>query len=220
MFITRCRPISEPAPQGYISKTRKHRKSPVRWRGGGFENAIERSIAYVKEGGVDAIWVNTLRKREEIGESCRRIPGPVIAPYYGPQPSPTFDEFQKLGAAAVLYPSLTTAAGVQATWEVLNEFKERGPVVLEEWNNKGLASKYAPSRATKIRSCHQRRSPSWKKDSSPKNCNEIIRTPLVTSGTGRSKSEAEGGIQVKDGDQRGYELGFGAFIRAGQAAGL
>src|SRR5215468_6158379 len=78
----------------------------------------------------------------------------------------------------------------------------------------------APSRATKIRSCHQRRSPSWKKDSSPKNCNEIIRTPLVTSGTGRSKSEAEGGIQVKDGDQRGYELGFGAFIRAGQAAGL
>src|SRR5262245_33612291 len=142
MFITRCRPISEPAPQGYISKTRKHRKSPVRWRGGGFENAIERSIAYLKEGGVDAIWVNTLRKREEIGEACRRIPGPVIAPYYGPQPSPTFDEFQKLGAAAVLYPSLTTAAGVQATWEVLNEFKERGQVVLEEWNNKGLASKY------------------------------------------------------------------------------
>ena len=28
--------------------------------GGGFENAIERSIAYVKEAGVDAIWVNTL----------------------------------------------------------------------------------------------------------------------------------------------------------------
>ena len=110
--------------------------------GSGFENAIERSIAYVKEGGVDAIWVNTLRKREEIEEACRRIPAPVIAPYYGPRPSPTFDEFQKLGAAAVLYPSLTTAAGVQATWEVLNEFKERGPIVLEEWNNKGLASKY------------------------------------------------------------------------------
>lgn len=110
--------------------------------GGGFEDAVQRGIAYVKEAGVDAVWMNTMTKREEIEEACRRIPAPVIAPYYGPQPSPTFDEFQKLGAAAVLYPSLTTANGMQASWEVLNEFKERGPAVLEEWNNKALASKY------------------------------------------------------------------------------
>src|SRR5262245_44902354 len=32
MFITRCRPISEPAPQGYISKTRSTEK--VRYAGG------------------------------------------------------------------------------------------------------------------------------------------------------------------------------------------
>ena len=51
--------------------------------GGTFEDAIERSTAYVKEAGVDAIWVNTLRTREEIAEACRRIPAPVIAPYYG-----------------------------------------------------------------------------------------------------------------------------------------
>jgi 2-methylisocitrate lyase-like PEP mutase family enzyme len=108
--------------------------------GGSFADAVERSIAYVKEAGVDAIWVNTLTKREEIEEACRRIPAPVIAPYYGPRPSPTFDEFQKLGAAAVLYPSLTTANGLQATWELLHEFKERGPVVLEEWNRKAQAS--------------------------------------------------------------------------------
>src|SRR5262249_56010949 len=93
--------------------------------GGGFENAIERSIAYVKEGGVDAIWVNTLRKREEIGEACRRIPGPVIAPYYGPQPSPTFDEFQKLGAAAVLYPPLTTPPRARAPRELPTHFTTR-----------------------------------------------------------------------------------------------
>jgi 2-methylisocitrate lyase-like PEP mutase family enzyme len=110
--------------------------------GGGFENAVRRGIAYVKEAGVDAIWMNTMSKREEIEEACRRIPAPVIAPYYGPPPSPTFEEFQKLGAAAVLYPSLTTANGVQATWEVLHEFKERGPVVLKEWNDKAQASKY------------------------------------------------------------------------------
>jgi len=108
--------------------------------GGGFEDAIQRSIAYVKEGGVDAIWVNTLRAREEIEEACRRIPAPLIAPYYGPRPSPTFAEFQKLGAAAVLYPSLTTANGLQATWDLLHEFKERGPMVLEEWNKRAAAS--------------------------------------------------------------------------------
>jgi 2-methylisocitrate lyase-like PEP mutase family enzyme len=112
--------------------------------GGNFKDAVERSIAYVKEAGVDAIWVNTLTKREEIEEACRRIPAPVIAPYYGPRPSPTFDEFQKLGAAAVLYPSLTTANGLQATWELLHEFKERGPVVLEDWNKRALASRWGP----------------------------------------------------------------------------
>ena len=109
--------------------------------GGNFEEAIQRSIAYVKESGVDAIWVNTLQSREEIREACRRIPAPVIAPYYGPRPSPTFEEFQDLGAAAVLYPSLTTANGLQATWEVLHEFKERGPVVLDEWNKKAQSSR-------------------------------------------------------------------------------
>jgi 2-methylisocitrate lyase-like PEP mutase family enzyme len=110
--------------------------------GGSFADAVERSIAYVKEAGVDAVWVNTLTQREQIEEACRRIPAPVIAPYYGPRPSPTFEEFQSLGAAAVLYPSLTTANGLQATWELLHEFKERGPVVLEEWNVKAQASRW------------------------------------------------------------------------------
>jgi 2-methylisocitrate lyase-like PEP mutase family enzyme len=108
--------------------------------GGSFGDAVERSIAYVNEARVDAVWVNTLTSREEIEEACRRIPAPVIAPYYGALPSPTFEEFEKLGAAAVLYPSLTTANGLQATWELLHEFKARGPAVLEEWNRRAQAS--------------------------------------------------------------------------------
>lgn len=110
--------------------------------GGNFQDAVERSIAYVTEAGVDAVWVNTLTKREEIEEACRRIPVAVIAPYYGPRPSPDFEEFQGLGAAAVLYPSLTTANGLQASWELLHEFKERGPIVLEEWNKKAQSSRW------------------------------------------------------------------------------
>ena len=110
--------------------------------GGNFEDAVKRGIAYVKEAGVDAVWMNTVTEREQIAEACRRIPAPVIAPYYGPRPSPNFEEFQKLGTAAILYPSLTTANGLQSTWEILHEFKERGPVVLDEWNKKAQASKY------------------------------------------------------------------------------
>lgn len=110
--------------------------------GGSFESAMERSVAYVKEAGVDVVWVNTLRSREEIKEACRRIPAPVIAPYYGPPPSPTFDEFQQLGAAAVLYPSLTTAHGLQATWDLMHDFKERGPAALEEWNRGAQESRW------------------------------------------------------------------------------
>ena len=110
--------------------------------GGNFESAMERSVAYVKEAGVDAVWVNTLRSREEIKEACGQIPAPVIAPYYGPPPSPTLEEFQSLGAAAVLYPSLTTAHGLQATWDLMHDFKERGPVALEEWNKRAQESRW------------------------------------------------------------------------------
>jgi hypothetical protein len=110
--------------------------------GGNFQDAVARGIAYVKEAGVDAVWMNTMTEREQIAEACRRIPAPVIAPYYGPRPSPTFEEFQKPGAAAVLYPSLTTANGLQSIWEILHEFKERGPAALDEWNKKATASKY------------------------------------------------------------------------------
>ncbi len=110
--------------------------------GGTFEGTIERCVAYVEEGKVDAVWVNTLRTREEIKEACRRIPAPVFAPYYGPPPSPTYEEFQAMGAAAVLYPALTTAIGLQATWEFLNDFKEKGPVAMEEWSQRAHASRW------------------------------------------------------------------------------
>ena len=157
--------------------------------GGNFEDAVAAVIAYVKEAGVDAIWVNTLTKREEIEEACRRIPAPVIAPYYGPRPSPTFEEFQKLGAAAVLYPSLTTANGLQATWELLHEFKERGPVVLEEWNKKAQVVEMGHGAA------HPRSDPAGRKNSYssktnsfPKSCNATTTKPSDMIGTERPRN--------------------------------
>jgi 2-methylisocitrate lyase-like PEP mutase family enzyme len=144
---------------------------------------VRRGIAYAKDGGVDAVWMNTMTKREEIAEACRRIPVPVIAPYYGPKPSPTFEEFQKLGVSAVLYPSLTTANGLQSTWEVLHEMKERGPVVLDEWNKRAQASKYAWYRVLKIRSCRLRKSCSSKKILFPRNFNATMTKLSATIAT-------------------------------------
>jgi len=46
--------------------------------GGNFEDAVKRGIAYVKEAGVDAVWMNTMTEREQIADACRRIPAPVI----------------------------------------------------------------------------------------------------------------------------------------------
>jgi 2-methylisocitrate lyase-like PEP mutase family enzyme len=100
--------------------------------GGSFDAAVERCIAYIEQGGVDAVWLNTVQTREEIRASCERIPGPVIPLYGGPAPAPTLEEYRGLGAAAVLFPALTTGVGFQATWEHLNEFRRRGPVVQRE----------------------------------------------------------------------------------------
>ena len=80
MTLSSARVATPSAPMAATSKTRCAAASPTS-----------------KDAGVDAVWMNTMTKREEIEEACRRIPAPVIAPYYGPKPSPTFAEFQKLG---------------------------------------------------------------------------------------------------------------------------
>ena len=110
--------------------------------GGTFDETVKRCVAYVEKGGVDAVWVNTLRNRDEIKEACRRIPAPVLAPYYGPPPAPTHEEYETMGAAGVLYPSLTTVFGLQATWDFLHEFKEKGPSAMEEWGQRAQNSRW------------------------------------------------------------------------------
>lgn len=110
--------------------------------GGSFESAVERSIAYVEEAKVDAIWVNGLQTREEMADACRRIPVPVVGSYYGAPPAPTLEELESMGMAGVLFPSLTTAVGLQAIWEFLNDFKEQGPAALEQWGERARASRW------------------------------------------------------------------------------
>jgi 2-methylisocitrate lyase-like PEP mutase family enzyme len=109
---------------------------------GTFEDAIERCMAYVGQGRADMVWINTLQTREQIGEACRRIPAPVLPAYGGPPPAPTLQEWQSLGASVALFPALTTATAIQATWDLLHDFKERGTDALADAGQRARTSRW------------------------------------------------------------------------------
>ena len=114
----------------------------VNGRLGTFEEAVERSIAFVEDGGADVAWINTPQTFEQMREACEKIPGPVIPLYGGPPPAPSLEEWVQIGAAGVLYPSMTTSAGLQATWDLLNDFKERGVDALRDSQARARDSKW------------------------------------------------------------------------------
>ena len=123
--------------------------------GGSFEGAMERCLIYKGEANVDVVFPEGLQSWEEIKEACQRIPGPVL-PLIHPvvQPHPMLEEQEAAGCAAAFYPSLTTMAALQASWEFLNDFKERGTRALEEFRERADKSKWGAidnNRVTNLR---------------------------------------------------------------------
>lgn len=94
--------------------------------GSDFGEAIERCVAYVEDGGVDFVWLNSVETREQINEAAKKIPAPVLVIWGGGDPMPTWQEYQDLGARIVLYPTLASSVGLQAAWHALHDLKERG----------------------------------------------------------------------------------------------
>jgi methylisocitrate lyase len=113
-------------------------------RVGTFEEAVERCIAFVEDGGADVIWINTVETFDQMREACQRIPGPVIPLYGGRPPMPTLEEWDQIGASAVLFPAMTTAVAFQAVWELMNDFKERGVAALRDSQQKARNGKWGP----------------------------------------------------------------------------
>jgi 2,3-dimethylmalate lyase len=97
-----------------------------------FEDAVDRAIAYVTDGGADFVWMNSVQTREQLKLACERIPAPVMV-IWGSRPGPEPAELEQLGARIALYPVFAATVGAQAAWYVLNDFKARGPVALEDW---------------------------------------------------------------------------------------
>ena len=94
---------------------------------GSVEESIERCIAYVEEAHVDLIWLNNVQTIEDMQEAAKRIPGPVIPHFSGPPPAPSWQQLEDWGVACAIYPGLTTGIGLTAVWNLLNEFREKGP---------------------------------------------------------------------------------------------
>ena len=117
---------------------------------GTFDEAVERSIAYVKDAGVDMIWVNSMHSRDEIREVCRRIPAPVMCSYYGDPPTPSVAEWADLGVAVAIFPACAASAASQAAWEFLHEMKEQGPGALDTLRERARSNRWGPVRQSEL----------------------------------------------------------------------
>ncbi len=58
---------------------------------------MERCKTYVGDGGVDLIWLNTVKSAEQIKIACAEIPAPVLTIWAGKPPAPTHEELERLG---------------------------------------------------------------------------------------------------------------------------
>lgn len=111
-------------------------------KGGTLDDAVARATSYVREAGVDFIYLDNVRTRDAAREVCRRIPCPVLPSYSGPPPAPSFAEWTEMGAAVVSNAGSTTRVAVQAVWEFLHELRDQGPVAQTEWNDRARASRW------------------------------------------------------------------------------
>ena len=101
--------------------------------GSTFEGVMERCLAYKEQANPDVV-CPAVQSWEENKEAIRRIPGPVLPLFtHGGESRPSLEEQQEAGAAGAWYPSLTTMAGLQASWDMLNDFHERGTGAIDDF---------------------------------------------------------------------------------------
>ena len=110
--------------------------------GSNFPEALARCTAYIRDGGADFVWLNSVETRDDLKRACAEIPGPVLAIWGGKDAAPTVEEYDALGVRIALYPVIAATAGLQAAWHVLSDFKERGTAALVDWDTAVRRSKW------------------------------------------------------------------------------
>ena len=101
--------------------------------GGSFEDAVERCIAYARDGGADIVWLNSIRTLEQVEEAARRSPVPLLCSWGGAKPTPSLEEFERRGLRILLHPTIAASAGMQAAWQLLHDMKARGSQAVDDW---------------------------------------------------------------------------------------
>src|SRR5215469_14139042 len=100
------------------------------------DDALARCAAYQKAG-ADLIWLNAVEKRDQLARVCAALDVPVLGNWLSKvEPPPSFEELSKLGVRVALYPVLAAQAGLQGAWELMHDFKARGPAALAEWHQR------------------------------------------------------------------------------------
>jgi 2-methylisocitrate lyase-like PEP mutase family enzyme len=101
--------------------------------GESFDDALARSVAYVEKGGADLVWLNSVETRAQVRRAAKEIPAPLLVIWGGAsEPAPQPAEYEEMGVRIVLYPTFCSTYGIQAVWQILNEFREKGPNALAE----------------------------------------------------------------------------------------
>ena len=150
--------------------------------GGNFEDAVQRSVAYVKEASVDAIWVNTLTKREEIEEACRRIPAPVIAPTMARGRHRRSKNFRNSARRRFYIRVSPRRTACKRPGNCSTNSKNAVQSCSRSGTKKRSRRNGAWCRARKIRFYPPRRFVSSKRNSFRKSCNATMTKPLGTIG--------------------------------------
>ena len=104
------------------------------------DDALARCVAYIRDGGADLVWLNSVQSRDDLKRICAATPGPILTIWGGPSPAPTLDEYAACGAKIALFPVIAAYSGMQCAWEVLNDFKARGTKALDDFYERSAAS--------------------------------------------------------------------------------
>lgn len=110
--------------------------------GSSFEAALERCVAYAREGRADVVWINSVETLDQLARICADTPAPVLMIWGGVPPGPSFAEIEQTGCKIALYPVMAATAGLQAAWHVLSDFRVRGVDALSDWRRQIETSPY------------------------------------------------------------------------------
>jgi 2-methylisocitrate lyase-like PEP mutase family enzyme len=118
--------------------------------GADFDEVLERCVAYARDGGVDLVWLNSAQTREQLERACAAVPAPVLTAWGGPDPAPTFAEYERLGVRIALYPTIASMVGLEAAWQFLNDFRTRGTDALDAFAASVKTNPWGPANRRKL----------------------------------------------------------------------